>query len=201
MARCVENGLKNTLHNIHTCIKPENILIKSYSRCEIKIIDFGSSSFVTDALPSYAQSRTYRAPEVILGMPFYDQKVDIWSVGCILAELYTGRVLFKNRSIQTMLAKIIGICGFPDREMFMYSRFAHKFFTRDFVLYERCRRDRDKIFFLLPKHTSLRKRLDNCNDKLFVDFVSRCLQINPRNRMSTEEALQHPWMRQQYQVI
>ena len=58
------------------------------------MIDLGSSCYVTDQLSSYVQSRSYRAPEVILGLP-YDQKVDIWSLGCILAELLTGNVLFQ----------------------------------------------------------------------------------------------------------
>jgi len=84
----------NFLHGlglIHCDLKPENILIKSYSRCEIKVIDLGSSCFETDHLCSYVQSRSYRAPEVILGLP-YDKKIDIWSLGCILAELCTGNV-------------------------------------------------------------------------------------------------------------
>jgi hypothetical protein len=76
---------------IHCDLKPENILVKSYSRCEIKVIDLGSSCFETDHLCSYVQSRSYRAPEVILGLP-YDKKIDIWSLGCILAELCTGNV-------------------------------------------------------------------------------------------------------------
>lgn len=79
------------LRIIHCDLKPENILIKSYSRCEIKVIDLGSSCFETDNLFLYVQSRSYRAPEVILGLP-YDQKIDIWSLGCILAELHTGDV-------------------------------------------------------------------------------------------------------------
>ena len=66
-------------------------------RCEVKVIDLGSSCYVTDQLSSYVQSRSYRAPEVVLGLP-YDQKVDIWSLGCILAELLTGNVLFQARS-------------------------------------------------------------------------------------------------------
>ena len=76
---------------IHCDLKPENILVKSYSRCEVKVIDLGSSCFETDHLCSYVQSRSYRAPEVILGFP-YDKKIDIWSLGCILAELCTGNV-------------------------------------------------------------------------------------------------------------
>ena len=83
---------------IHCDLKPENILIKSYSRCEIKVIDFGSSCFIHDHLSSYVQSRSYRAPEVILGCR-YDYKIDIWSLGCILAELFTGYVLFQNDSV------------------------------------------------------------------------------------------------------
>ncbi|KAE8652486.1 hypothetical protein Csa_014212 [Cucumis sativus] len=87
---------------IHCDLKPENILVKSYSRCEVKVIDLGSSCFETDHLCSYVQSRSYRAPEVILGLP-YDKKIDIWSLGCILAELCTGNVRFTLAYISTML--------------------------------------------------------------------------------------------------
>lgn len=76
---------------IHCDLKPENVLIKSYRRCEIKIIDLGSSCFRNDNLCLYVQSRSYRAPEVILGLP-YDEKIDLWSLGCILAELCSGEV-------------------------------------------------------------------------------------------------------------
>lgn len=90
--QCLE-ALKflHSLGLIHCDLKPENILVKSYSRCEVKVIDLGSSCFETDHLCSYVQSRSYRAPEVILGLS-YDKKIDIWSLGCILAELCTGNV-------------------------------------------------------------------------------------------------------------
>ena len=65
-------------------------------RCEVKVIDLGSSCFTSDHLSSYVQSRSYRAPEVILGLP-YLQQVDIWSLGCILAELLSGYVLLQVR--------------------------------------------------------------------------------------------------------
>lgn len=84
---------------IHCDLKPENILVKSYSRCEVKVIDLGSSCFQTDHLCSYVQSRSYRAPEVILGLP-YDKKIDIWSLGCILAELCTGNVSCSHLKLQ-----------------------------------------------------------------------------------------------------
>ena len=80
-------------------------------RCEVKVIDLGSSCFVTDHLSSYVQSRSYRAPEVILGLP-YDQKVDIWSFGCILAELLTGLVLFQVSQPWSMCL-LCGSCIVP----------------------------------------------------------------------------------------
>ncbi|XP_017698198.2 uncharacterized protein LOC103706777 isoform X2 [Phoenix dactylifera] len=91
---------------IHCDLKPENILIKSYSRCEVKVIDLGSSCFETDHLCSYVQSRSYRAPEVILGLP-YDEKIDIWSLGCILAELCTGNNVLHQ--VFTFSQVILGI--------------------------------------------------------------------------------------------
>lgn len=93
---------------IHCDLKPENILVKSYSRCEVKVIDLGSSCFETDHLCSYVQSRSYRAPEVILGLP-YDKKIDIWSLGCILAELCTGNVsiCFLIRMLRIALFSIL----------------------------------------------------------------------------------------------
>jgi len=101
--KCLEyiHGLKL----IHCDLKPENILIKSISEVFVKVIDFGSSCFIHDHLSSYIQSRSYRAPEVILGCK-YDYKIDIWSLGCILAELYTGNVLFQNDSLQSLLARV-----------------------------------------------------------------------------------------------
>lgn len=91
----------HSLGLIHCDLKPENILVKSYSRCEVKVIDLGSSCFETDHLCSYVQSRSYRAPEVILGLP-YDKKIDIWSLGCILAELCTGNVrsIFHKKGVK-----------------------------------------------------------------------------------------------------
>lgn len=81
-------------HNIiHSDIKPENVLLKNRSKTGIKLIDFGTSMFIHESTYMYIQSRFYRAPEVILGSP-YDFAIDMWSVGCLLAELYLGSPLF-----------------------------------------------------------------------------------------------------------
>ena len=79
--------------------KPENILIESLTMCKIKVIDYGNAYLHHDQRCSYVQSRAYRAPEVVLGLA-YSPKVDMWSLGCILMELFTGKLLFDNRSVQ-----------------------------------------------------------------------------------------------------
>ena len=85
-------------------------------RCEVKVIDLGSSCFISDHLSSYVQSRSYRAPEVILGLT-YDQKIDIWSFGCILAELLTGSVLFQVCTPTTAYAVLIPTSTWPPRQL------------------------------------------------------------------------------------
>ena len=117
----------HSLGLLHCDLKPENILIKSYSRCLVKVIDVGSSCYITDHLSSYVQSRSYRAPEVILGLP-YDYRIDLWSLGCILAELCTGVVLLQNDSIATLLARVVGMSG-PLPARMLAGRYAHRYFT------------------------------------------------------------------------
>jgi serine/threonine protein kinase len=69
---------------IHCDLKPENIMIKSYQPFEVKIVDFGNACFPQDHMGNYIQSRSYRAPEAIFGLQ-NTYKIDIWSIGCILA--------------------------------------------------------------------------------------------------------------------
>ncbi|XP_078171755.1 uncharacterized protein LOC144565792 isoform X2 [Carex rostrata] len=188
----------HSLGLIHCDLKPENILVKSYSRCEVKVIDLGSSCFETDHLCSYVQSRSYRAPEVILGLS-YDKKIDIWSLGCILSELCTGNVLFQNDSPATLLARVIGIIGQIDQGMLAKGRDTYKYFTKNHMLYER-NQDTTRLEYLIPKKTSLNHRLAMA-DRGFIDFVGYLLEINPKKRPSASEALKHPWLSFPYEPI
>lgn len=82
---------------IHCDLKPENILCADTMCRNLKIVDFGSGCFRDEQIYTYVQSRFYRSPEVILRIK-YTEKVDIWSLGCILAELYTGEPLFPGNN-------------------------------------------------------------------------------------------------------
>jgi len=75
----------------------ENILLRKRGSSAIKVIDFGSSCFGHERVFSYIQSRFYRAPEVILGIP-YTPAIDVWSLGCVLSELATGYPLFPGEN-------------------------------------------------------------------------------------------------------
>jgi serine/threonine protein kinase len=75
---------------IHCDLKPENIMLKQHGKSLIKLIDFGNACFSTKKLYKYIQSRFYRAPEVILELP-YSSQIDMWSLGCIIYELHFGK--------------------------------------------------------------------------------------------------------------
>jgi len=197
IARQVLHSLKflHGLGMIHSDLKPENVLIKSYSRCEVKVIDLGSSCYTSDHLSSYVQSRSYRAPEVILGLP-YDQRVDVWSLGCILAELSSGYVLFQNDSLASLLARLVGILGPIPKHMLRTGRYAHRFFTKSGHPYERSSAT-GQYQILQPKVTSLAARVP-ASDKGFAEFLRYLLSVDPHQRPSAEEALQHPWLKHEY---
>ena len=212
----VLKGLEHihSLNLIHCDLKPENILIKSYSKCEVKIIDLGSACFIHDHLGSYVQSRSYRAPEVILGCP-YDYRIDVWSLGCILFELYTGNVLFQNNSVQELLTRVLGICGPLPEEVHKTGRHTNKFFTKEKMVYQEvdeernldnrhlseemielikmARKNKKKVKLYVPKRSSLRHRM-HCNDLIFIDFIKCLLDPDKDRRPTVAEALRHPFI-------
>lgn len=185
----------HSLNLIHADLKPENILMKSYSACEVRVIDLGSSCFVTDRLSSYVQSRSYRAPEVILGLP-YGQKIDVWSLGCILAELVTGKVLFHNSTPPAILARVEGILGPIPQNMVCRGKYSPRFFTSDGRIFEK-NSQTGQVEILRPKRTSLARRVADADAGL-LDFLTCLLQVDPARRPSASEALQHPWLLQRY---
>ncbi|XP_027330926.1 dual specificity tyrosine-phosphorylation-regulated kinase 4 isoform X1 [Abrus precatorius] len=181
----------HSLGIVHCDLKPENILIKSYKRCEIKVIDLGSSCFQTDNLCLYVQSRSYRAPEVMLGLQ-YDERIDIWSLGCILAELCSGEVLFPNDAVVMILARMIGMLGPIDLEMLVKGQETHKYFTKEYDIYY-VNEETDQLEYIIPEESSLEQHLQ-VTDIMFIDFVRYLLRINPKGRPTARQALKHPWL-------
>ncbi|RNF22118.1 putative protein kinase [Trypanosoma conorhini] len=184
-----------TIGVVHCDLKPENILIRSFSRCEVKIIDFGSSCYLTDKLSSYVQSRCYRAPEVILGCK-YDGRVDIWSLGAILAELATGHVLFENTSLPQMLAAICSVCGPLPASMLHEGRNTYLFVTKYGAFYEFW--ERKELVFHFPVPASSLETLFGYDDPLYLEFVRACLTIDHCRRPTADELLQHPFLQKDY---
>lgn len=95
---------------IHCDLKPENILLRHPKKSAIKVIDFGSSCRSHKRMYSYIQSRFYRSPEVMLGLP-YTTAIDMWSLGCILAEMHTGEPLFSGSDQFDQMQKIVKTLG------------------------------------------------------------------------------------------
>lgn len=105
---------------IHCDLKPENILLRHPRRSAIKLIDFGSSCYLTKRTYSYIQSRFYRSPEVLLGLP-YTQKIDMWSLGCVAVEMHTGEPLFGGLNQADQICRMVDILGMPPVEMILRS--------------------------------------------------------------------------------
>lgn len=174
---------------IHCDLKPENVLLAHPIHSEIKVIDFGSSCFENEKVYTYIQSRFYRSPEVILGMS-YGMPIDMWSLGCILAELLTGYPIFPGENEQEQLACIMEIFGPPEKHLIEKSSRKKLFFDSlgkpRLTVSSKGRRRR-------PSSKELRQVL-KCDDEAFLDFITRCLRWDPARRLSPHEAMNHEFI-------
>merc|ERR1712166_319452 len=177
------------LRIIHCDLKPENILLRQANKSGIKIIDFGSSCFEDERVYTYIQSRFYRAPEVILGLP-YDAAIDMWSIGCILAELYTGYPIFPGENEMEQMSCIMEVLDQPPSDLVEISSRRKMFFDSKgqarVVTNSRGKKRR-------PGSQDIASAL-HCDDKQFVSFLQGCLMWDPRDRFSPDDAMQHPWL-------
>ncbi|KAM0333040.1 hypothetical protein ACHAQA_001697 [Verticillium albo-atrum] len=174
---------------IHCDLKPENILLRHPLHTELKVIDFGSSCFENEKVYTYIQSRFYRSPEVILGMT-YGMPIDMWSVGCILAELYTGVPIFPGENEQEQLACIMEVFGPPEKHLIEKSTRKKLFFDSmgkpRLTVSSKGRRRR-------PSSKTLQQAL-KCDDEPFLDFLARCLRWDPDRRLKPEDAIYHEFI-------
>jgi len=171
---------------IHADIKPENILVAtplrkrvhSPTHCSIRLIDFGNSCFTTDELTTYIQSKSYRAPEVVMGGP-YDCKIDMWSLGCVVVEILSGDILFSWETIEEFLLKVEKVTQqLPTQGKLL------EMYIRDGML-----RTQDS-----PQVSGKTLQEIAGEDQLLLNFLTCLLQVDPGNRLSAREALSHPWL-------
>jgi len=181
---------------IHCDLKPENILLAHPMHSEIKVIDFGSSCFENQKVYTYIQSRFYRSPEVILGMT-YGLPIDMWSLGCILAELFTGVPIFPGENEQEQLACIMEVFGPPEKHLIEKSTRRKLFFDSlgkpRLTVSSKGRRRR-------PSSKSLAQVLKT-EDEAFLDFISRCMRWDPERRLKPDEATRHEFLTGQKRPI
>ncbi len=178
-------------HNVlHRDIKASNLLISKTG--ELKIADFGLARLVTDKrkdLTPTVITLWYRPPEILLGLKKYDSKADMWSVGCVLAELLNGRPLFPASSESEMLKSIWNFCGYPSDKSWpafkaLLASGPHRALFANF-------KPSTKDF-----RTSWRELRPEATE-LELQLLSGLLQLDPLQRLSAEQARDHKW----FQVI
>ncbi|CAO3608653.1 unnamed protein product [Cunninghamella blakesleeana] len=188
----------SALHYIHSAnvlhrdLKPSNILVNQ--NCTLRICDFGmargfsnSKAIENPLMTHYVVTRWYRAPEIMLSNSSYDKAIDMWSAGCIFAELLERKVLFKGNDYVDQLKKIIGILGLPKDTSFWDET------TSDSVIdYIRNLRDADGN----PPPTDpidFTAFFPNCPPE-GIDLLESLLQLNSKKRLTAEMALSHPYV-------
>ncbi|KAL8779209.1 MAG: hypothetical protein Q9213_007055 [Squamulea squamosa] len=201
-------GLLRKCNVLHADLKPDNVLVNE-SRNVLKICDLGSASDASEnEITPYLVSRFYRAPEIILGIP-YDFGIDVWSIGCTLFELYTGKILFTGRSNNQMLRAIMECRGKFSHKVLRKAEFGRQHFD-DLLNFRSIEKDKltgkdvVRILNFTKPTRDLRSRLmtnakgiDDMELKelsSFIDLLDRCLNLNPEKRCTPVEALKHPFI-------
>ncbi|CAN0004317.1 unnamed protein product [Lampetra planeri] len=171
---------------IHADIKPENVLIKDTVTGTIRVTDFGTSFFVKSQPLHVGGTLPFQSPEVLLGYRL-TCAVDMWALGCTVAELVTGRELFQSDSRDDHLPCCMEILGLPPRCMMDAAPDGMHYFDRVGMMF--C-----PVKKRVPGSLSLHGAL-NSQDLEFVEFVSSCLRWDPDCRMTPAQALGHSWLR------
>jgi p38 MAP kinase len=164
---------------VHRDLKPSNLAVNE--DCELKILDFGLARAQEAEMTGYVATRWYRAPEVMLNWMHYTQTVDVWSVGCIFAELLTAKPLFPGSDHIDQLLRILRVTGTPDAD------FLPKITSQEARTYLRT----------LPvmKRRPLKEVLTSIDDEA-ASLLESMLELDPSKRPSAAQALSHPYLSQ-----
>ncbi|CAL2042093.1 hypothetical protein CAEBREN_32002 [Caenorhabditis brenneri] len=179
---------------IHRDLKPSNIVVND--RCVLKVLDFGlarkKNVDTSMRMSDYVVTRYYRAPEVILGLP-YSEKVDIWSVGCIFAEMINHNVLFPGKDRIDQWTKIYTLMGTPNDE------FINKLGQSAAMYVRSLRRANPKPLAEIVPDSNFLPETENPRVNLTSaaarDLLANMLKIDPDERFSVEDAINHPYVR------
>ncbi|KAM7306263.1 mitogen-activated protein kinase 1 [Ixodes scapularis] len=182
-------GLKyiHSANVLHRDLKPSNLLLNT--TCDLKICDFGLARVAdpehdhTGFLTEYVATRWYRAPEIMLNSKGYTKSIDIWSVGCILAEMVSNRPIFPGKHYLDQLNHILGILGSPSQD------------DLNCIINEKAR----SYLQSLPHKAKIPwTKLYPDADPKALDLLDKMLTFNPHRRINVEEALAHPYLEQYY---
>jgi len=162
---------------LHRDIKPQNILVNQ-SNGNLKICDFGLARPLTlplGPLTTAIQTLWYRAPEILLGCKNYSVGVDIWSAGCVIAEIAAGQPIFKQSSEIGMIFLIFQVLGTVDESNSLYTA---PYFSKKFPKYNENRLRQYLLHY-------------GVNDDDLIDLLQNMLVLDPEKRISIKAALEH----------
>ena len=169
---------------IHRDIKSANILFNN--KGEVKIGDFGLARIINPQIIRKYTNRVvtlwYRAPDILLGSKMYDTSVDIWSIGCIFAEMILGIPMFLGKNENEQLDRIFNLLGTPNDNEYPWLKESPEWNgyinSETFKKYEK---------------QDIRKIYPNINDNDSYDLLEKMIVFDPDKRISAEEALKHPY--------
>ncbi|CAK0804471.1 unnamed protein product [Prorocentrum cordatum] len=175
---------------VHRDIKPQNLLVDASKGHLLKLCDFGSAAKLgrgRPALVAYICSRYYRAPELIFGATQYTTTVDLWSIGCVLGEMISGRPLFPGESGVDQLVEIVKVLGTPSRRQVLAMSPAHFNFSAPAI-----------------RPCSWRAVFRRDVGLKFIDLLAAFLQYDPEARIQPLQACAHPCfdeLRQEHALV
>ncbi|KAF8085836.1 hypothetical protein N665_0645s0014 [Sinapis alba] len=179
-------GLKyiHSANVFHRDLKPSNLLVNA--NCDLMICDFGHAHATSEhkAMTEYVVTRWYHAPELLLNSSVYTSAIDIWSVGCIFLELLTREPVFPGKDHAHQLRLILELLGSPSEEEFGSLSENAKMYLRQLPFH-----DRQSFFVKFPNvpYPAL-------------DLIMKMLKFDPRQRISVEDALEHPYLREVHDI-